>query len=280
MGAEPVMTRVLMLSSFVAHGHVGLSAGATALQMLGHEVTQLPTVILSNHPGWPHVSGASLPVAQLRGMVQALAANGWLSGTDAVQTGYLPSADHVHLAVELVEHLRAANPAIRVVVDPVLGDRPKGLYVPDAVAVALRDNLAPRADLLTPNAFELGWLTGRATETLDDALFAARQLAGGTRLVLLTSAPLGTGRTGLLHSGQDVTGLWSAALREGVPNGVGDVLAALVTAGLAPGAALGHLDVLIRESLGAPHLRIAEAAPTWTLAPPLAPDPQPDLQET
>ena len=52
------MARILILSSWVAHGHVGLSAAAPALQALGHEVTQLPTTVLSNHPGWPHVARA------------------------------------------------------------------------------------------------------------------------------------------------------------------------------------------------------------------------------
>ena len=44
---------------------------------------------------------------------------------------------------------------------------------------------------------------------------------------------------------------------------------ALVAAGIAPGAALGHLGALIRESLGAPHLMIAERAHIWTMAPAL-----------
>ncbi len=52
---------------------------------------------------------------------------------------------------------RAAGPA--VLCDPVIGDH-GGLYVPEAVATAIRDRLMPLATLATPNRFELAWLTG------------------------------------------------------------------------------------------------------------------------
>ncbi|MFC2970286.1 PfkB family carbohydrate kinase [Acidimangrovimonas pyrenivorans] len=270
---------MLILSSWVAHGHVGLSAAAPALQLLGHQVTQLPTILLSNHPGWPHVSGSPVPVAQLAAMLEALAVNGWLAAQDAVLTGYLPTAAHVEFAVDLVRRLRALETPPRVVVDPVLGDNPKGLYVPRAVATALRDRLVPEADILTPNAFELGWLSAAPTDTLDDAAEAGRRLSGRCR-VLMTSAPVAPDGIGVLELDHDAPRLWAAPRRAGVPHGVGDVFSALIAAGLSTGAALGHLDALIAASLDAPHLRIAEAAPRWTAAAPLCPRPRRDTEET
>jgi pyridoxine kinase len=264
------MSRVLILSSWVAFGHVGLSAGGPALQALGHTVTQLPTVMLSNHPGWPHVAGQAVPVAQIDAMVQALDDNGWLAEQDALLIGYLPSPAHVAQACALVARLRQVCSALRVVVDPVLGDLPKGLYVPQPVAEALRDDLLPLADVLTPNRFELGWLTGHAVDTLDQARTAAQTLLArsAARNVLVTSPPLGPDATGLLALTPDVT-LYRRALRSGVPHGVGDVFSALIAAGLPAAQALGHLDALIGASLDAPHLRIAESAPLWTRAAPV-----------
>lgn len=261
--------RVLMLSSWVARGHVGLSAGAPALQLLAYAVTQLPTVILSNHPGFAHVSGLPVPVDQLHGMITALEGNGWLDGIDALQTGYLPTPEHVALAAGLAERLRRSG--TRIVVDPVLGDAPKGLYLPASVADALRDDLAPLADTLTPNVFELGWLTGRAVDDPDALVRAARALAD-SRDVLVTSVPAGPGRIGVLRAATERFARWSAPRHDGVPHGVGDVFAALIAADLPVGAALGHLDALIRTSLHAPHLRIAECAADWTTAPPLQED--------
>lgn len=262
------MARLLILSSWVAHGHVGLSAAVPTLNLLGHTVTALPTVMLSNHPGWPHVSGAPVDPDQLRAMIDALDANGWLAGHDALLTGYLPTPDHVALACELIDRLRATPVPPRVVVDPVLGDAPKGLYLPEATARAARETLVPRAEVLTPNAFELGWLTGLPVDTLRDTRAAAESLRAGSAEILVTSPPISPRTTGLLTIA-DKTDLYTTARRDGVPHGVGDTLSALIAAGLSPGAALGHLSALIDASLHAPHLRIVESARIWTRATPL-----------
>lgn len=274
------MSRVLILSSWVAHGHVGLCAAAPVLQMLGHPVTQLPTTVLSNHPGWPQVAGAPVAVEQIAAMLAALEANGWLDDHDAVLTGYLPTPAHVALAAELIGRMRRRADPPRIVVDPVLGDDPKGLYVPEAVAAGLREQLVPLADVVTPNAFELGWLCGRVAGTPEQAEAAARQLSGGRRQVLLTSAPAGRQRIGVLRMAGGRAQLWAAPRHEGVPHGVGDVFSALIAAGLPVGAALGHLTALIEASLGTPHLQITEAGATWTKAGPLAPAPLPAAEET
>jgi pyridoxine kinase len=153
------VSRILIMSSWTSVGHVGLSAATPVLQALGHEVTQLPTIILSNHPGWPRFAGQPVAPEELAGMIDAIDANGWLDGHEAFLTGYLPSAAHVALACDLVGRLRRLESAPTVVLDPILGDEPKGLYVPEDAAIAVRDKLAC---ILTPDRFELGWLTGRS----------------------------------------------------------------------------------------------------------------------
>ena len=273
------MARILALSSWVAHGHVGLSAAVPALQALGHVVTPLPMTILSNHPGWPHVAGARLPCDQLGAMIEALDRNGWLAGVEAGLTGYMPTPDHVDLAAALIRRLCRSRPVPRVIVDPVLGDLPKGLYVPVSVAEAVRDRLVPLADTLTPNAFELGWLTGEAVGTLEAVQVAAAGLfpSAPAQTVLVTSAPAPEGWIGTLSVSRHAALSWATPRREGVPNGVGDVLSGLIAAGLPAGAALGHLSTLIEASLGAPHLRIVESASDWTRAAPLHPQSLPEI---
>lgn len=266
------MAHILALSSWVAQGHVGLSAAVPVLQALGHTVTQLPTVRLSNHPGFAHVAGSRTEPDALRAMVTALAQNELLAPVDTLLTGYLPSAAHVDLAVELID--RFGRGAARVVVDTVLGDHPKGLYIAPEAAEAVRDRLVPVADVLTPNAFELAWLTGTDTQTLAAAAEAARGLsarASGAE-VLLTSAPFEGDHTGVLAvtpEGAEAFPVPRAPRAHLVPHGVGDVFSALVAAGLPTGQALGHLQDLIARSLDAPHLRIAEAAALWSKASPV-----------
>ena len=139
------MPRVLAISSHVACGHVGLAAIVPALQALGHDVIALPTVLLSNHPGHAHVAGARVDPDQLRRMLGALEANGWLGDIDAVLTGYLPSVEHVRFAADAVAAVTQANPRAIVLVDPILGDDPKGLYIDVTAAAAIRDTLLPAA---------------------------------------------------------------------------------------------------------------------------------------
>lgn len=270
--------KVMILSSWVASGHVGLSAAVPALQALGHDLTQLPMTVLSNHPGWPQVAGGPVSCTQIAAMIEALDGNGWLASHDAVLTGYMPTPDHAALAAGLIRRLCAVRPAPLVVVDPVLGDRPKGLYVPGAAAEAVREHLVPLADILTPNAFELGWLTGLETDTPQDARKAAEDLLhrGPAQDVLVTSMPAPVGMTGLLSVTHHAPLVWTTTRHEGVPQGVGDVFSALIAAGLPAGTALGHLHSLIEASLGAPHLRIAESAARWTRAAALPSQPFPE----
>jgi len=265
------VTRLLAMSSWVSVGHVGLSAMAPVLQPLGHEVIQLPTVLLSNHTGWPAVAGRAMPPDQLGEMIDAIGANGWLAGIDALLAGYMPGVDHVEVACEAIRRLARHSPAARIVCDPVLGDDPKGLYVDREAAKAVRDRLAPLAEVLTPNRFELAWLTGCPAGTIDDAIRAARALAERRpgRRVLVTSPPIPGDATGVLEVSATGSRLYATPRRDRAPNGIGDVFSALIAAGLPTGTALGQLLALIDASAGAPHLVLADGIGAWRDAAPV-----------
>ena len=226
------MARIMVISSQVARGHVGLSAIVPACQALGHEVIALPTILLSNHPGHPHASGERIAPAALARMLDALDANGWLADIDAVLTGYLPSAEHVQFAVEAVTRVRASSPRAVYMCDAILGDLPKGLYIAPEAAAALRDDLAGFADILKANAFEIGWL---ASAQIDDghtlAKAAHRQ---GWREVIATSVRRpARGELGNVWISEGTPPLEiNVAERSAVPKGTGDLLSALL---------LGHI---------------------------------------
>ncbi len=221
------MARIVAISSQVARGAIGLSAAVPALQALGHEVIALPTILLSNHPGHPRFAGERVAPDLLGRMLDALDANGWLASVDAVLTGYLPSAEHVALAARAVDLIRERSAGAIYVCDPVLGDHPKGLYIAEAAAMAIRAHLVPRADVVKMNRFECGWLGGRDVASGGDVCDVARQ--HGWRSAIVTSLPVPGGNelANVLVDGAS-SPMESRVPRRGrVPNGTGDLMGAL-----------------------------------------------------
>lgn len=273
------MPRVLVISSMVARGHVGLSAIVPVLQGLGFETVALPTVLLSNHPGHARFAGQSIPVAQLQAMLAALAGNSWLRDIDAVLTGYFPSVSHVEFAADAVRQVQQANPGAHVCCDPVLGDDPDGLYVPEDVAAAVRTELLSLSQTITPNRFELEWLSGQPVTSPAGAVDAARAL--GVPLALVTSVPAGT--TGLANVAVSRDAAWQtqAPRLQGVPHGTGDALSAAFLAARLSGRPLpqsmaqslaeasARVAAIIAASIGADELQLVASRAAWT-DPPLA----------
>ena len=262
------MPKVLSFSSQVAYGHVGHSAGVFAWQRLGIEVIALPTIILSNRPDYPRAARLRIDPGTLADMLDALAAGGMLDELDAVFTGYMPTAEHAMVVANWLGQLRDDRPEVRVMCDPILGDEPGGLYVAEAAARALRDHILPLADIIKPNSFELGWLTGMAVDPSEAAIKAAIRLG---RMALVTSSAERPGRLINLLVCQQSAWLTEVERREGVPHGSGDMMAALFLAFLlrkaAPAEALalatGAIEAVVDASLGRDELRLVESQGAW-----------------
>jgi len=269
------MARILALSSHVAFGSVGLAAIVPALHWLGHEVIDMPTVLLSNHPGYPRFAGDPVLPGQIAAMVDALEANGWLADTAAVITGYLPSPAHVTEARSAVERVRRANPGALYLCDPVFGDEPDGLYLSETTAAAIRDELLPFASLTTPNGFELSWLAGLPVGDAAEARQAAWAL--GVPAVLATSVPASDNRLANVLVSSDESIACYVSRRPSAPHGTGDLLAAMYLGRLlngdAPAAALAAAASAVEASVAASHgrheLPLAAAGALWANARPL-----------
>ena len=256
--------RILSISSQVAHGPVGNTAAVPALQALGHEVLSVPTIILSNHPGHGKPAALRMPAPDLAAILGTLDGLGALASCGAVLTGYFAANDQIYGAARIIRRMKENNPGLFVLVDPVIGDH-GALYVPVPVAEAIRDELLPLAICVTPNRFELEWLTGWRAGSLKEAEAAARQL--GHAEVLATSIPSGPAQIATLLVRPDTVHVHHSARRDGVPHGTGDFLSGLYlarrAAGDAPAAALsGAMTVLERAialSVGSAVLDVAAA---------------------
>jgi pyridoxine kinase len=160
--------------------------------------------------------------------------------------------------------MKDKNPSLYVLVDPVLGDD-GSLYVSNEVATAIRDELLPLASCITPNCFELGWLTGKPVTSKAEVLRAAATLPH--KEMLATSIPVGPGNLATLAVTESEYVETISTVKAEVPHGTGDFLAGLYFAarlnGFEPPEALklssGILESAISRSLGQPCLDIIGA---------------------
>ena len=183
------MKNILSIQSAVSYGHVGNSAAVFPLQRIGHEVWPVYTVNFSNHTGYGEWKGPMIPAEEVRSIVDGIEARGALARVDAVLSGYQGGDDIADVIVDTVARVKALNPNAVYSCDPVMGNEKSGCFVSDNIPPLLRDKVVPVADIITPNQFELGYLTGKEASDIDstlDAVGAARAMGPDT--VLVTSA--------------------------------------------------------------------------------------------
>jgi pyridoxine kinase len=226
---------VISIQSHVAYGHVGNAAAVFALQRLGIEVWPVHTVQFSNHTGYPDWQGQAFGADHIASLIDGLAARGALARCDALLTGYVGDPALGAVILDAAARLRAANPKALWACDPVMGDAGKGLFVRAGVPEFMIGQALPAADILTPNLFELGILTGAEPRDLAEVrkasaglLTAARQ--PGPKVVLVTSlASEGNAAGEMEMLAVSAGGAWRVASPRLpiTPNGAGDAVAAL-----------------------------------------------------
>lgn len=177
----------------------------------------------------------SLPAAFIAAQLDAVLGD---IGADAVKIGMLHSPEVIAAVAEGLRRHGARN----IVVDPVMvaksGDK---LLMGDAVD-ALRGDLLPMADLITPNLPEASVLLGRPVARIDDMEPAARDLAAlGCGAVLLKGGHLNDAESiDILYLADSGRVVPLTALRVDTPNthGTGCTLSSAVAAGLARGRSM------------------------------------------
>lgn len=237
---------VVVVSSLVARGGVGLRATAFSLERLGFPVWQVPTIFLPWHTGHSPSTKIVPSDALFTAAIEDLAGSAHLAEVGAVVSGYIGDAAQAAAIEMLVTAVKRTNPSALYVCDPVIGDA-EGLYVAEATATTIRDRLLPLADAATPNRYELAWLTGRETDTPAKALAAARAL--GPARVVVTSAPaLMRGQIAMILAAPDGAFVAEHPLVDGPSSGPGDLVSGLFTAGLLSGG--GSEQLLKRTAAG------------------------------
>ncbi len=233
------MTTILSIQSSVAYGHVGNSAATFPLMRLGLEVWPVLTVHFSNNTSYPSKRGPLLAPADVADVVTGIDELGVLPQVDAVLTGYQGAPAMGAEILNIVGLVKERNPQALWCCDPVMGDVGRGMYVLPGIPEFMRDHVVPAADILTPNHYELNFLTGQETETVEQVLAAADALrARGPRVVLVTSVvAAGAAPDTVMMIAVSDEGAWAVTtpMLERAFTGSGDLTASVFLASLLGG---------------------------------------------
>ncbi len=226
--------KILSIQSAVAYGHVGNSAAVFPLQRIGIEVLPVYTVNFSNHTGYGAWRGPMISPDDVRDVLAGIEDRGVFAEIDVVLSGYQGSEGIGDVILDAVSRVKAANPDAIYSCDPVMGNAKSGCFVAPAIPMLLRERVVPAADIITPNQFELGFLTQTEPGSLDSTMESVDLVrATGPRAVLVTSVERPDRQEGTIEMlVVDDAGGWivQTPLIPMKANGSGDVTAALFTA--------------------------------------------------
>jgi hydroxymethylpyrimidine kinase/phosphomethylpyrimidine kinase len=207
-----------------------------------HGLSAITAIIAQGTRGVRHVW--PVDAARVRAQIEVVLSD---VAAHAMKTGALINAQITRAVVE-------ALPPIPLVVDPVIASSSGATLLDDLGP--LRDELMPRATLITPNVRELRLLLGDSVDasSVDDLIRGAERLrAMGARAVLAKGGHLAGDPIDVLVDDSGVTTFTGARIVTTCTRGTGCTLSAAVAAHLARGAtlldAVTHARALLRAGL-------------------------------
>ena len=210
-------------------GFLGNQAMYAVANALGARVVHAPSMFSSGHGGVAGRNSAVADPAQFRRDVAFLVAQ----RPGLVVVGYLPKPMHVDIVAMALREFKGV-----VLLDPVIGDYKKGLFVSEETARAIREQLLPVSQIITPNRFEAEVLLGTGDRTMSEHAYLNGLFDLGPQAVVITSFE----RDGEKHrtkslftNGYSYCRIWGPYFPAYPAHGVGDVFAA----GIGTFAALG-----------------------------------------
>ena len=204
------------LKTFAAHGVYGMSA--------------ITAITAQNTQGVTDV--AALSPAMVRAQIAAVVSD---IPPDATKIGMLAQVDIIAAVVESLREFRLPH----VVLDTVMIAKSRAPLLAAEAVGALRDQLLPMADVITPNVPEAEALTGLTIASVDDLKTAAKRLVEmGARAALVKGGHLVGPAVDVLWDGRQLVELTADRIDSRHTHGTGCTLSSAIAARLALGASL------------------------------------------
>ena len=166
------------IQNSVGMGFLGNQAAYAVANSLGARVVHAQSMFASAHGGFTGRSSAIADPQQFRRDVAFVV--GQRPGL--ILVGYLPRPLHVDIVATALRDYKGV-----VLLDPVIGDYQKGLFVSQETAHAIKELLLPVAQIITPNRFEAEVLLGTGDRSMSEYAYLNGLFDLGPQAVIVTS---------------------------------------------------------------------------------------------
>ncbi len=180
----PKPPRILSIAGSDSSGGAGVQADIKTITMLGgYAMTAITAITAQNTVGVQGIAptAGGMVAAQIASCIDDI-------GLDAIKIGMLHDAAVIAEVAGALERVTAP-----IVLDPVMIATSGAALIEPAAVAALRDNLFPRAALITPNLPELEHLVGRTLAGTEDMVAAAEELSAACGAAVLAKGGHGEG---------------------------------------------------------------------------------------
>jgi hydroxymethylpyrimidine/phosphomethylpyrimidine kinase len=231
--------RILIIAGSDSGGGAGIQADIKTVTMLGgHALTAVTAVTAQNTVGVTavHPIPTEMVLAQIDAVVSDI-------GVDAVKIGMVGGAFAAEQIAARLERLKAEQPGIPIVFDPVM-IATSGAALADDATVAAFGRLMDIATIVTPNLPELKRLTSE-----EDPVTAALHLVGdhGCAVLIKGGHDEGDALADALIETDNMTSWQGQRIETENTHGTGCTLASGIALFLAQGCSLAHSVARARE---------------------------------
>ena len=220
--------RVLSIAGSDSGGGAGIQADLKAFAACGvHGMTAITAITAQNTVGVDavHQIPPETILAQVRAVVRDI-------GVDAVKVGMLGAADTAAAVADALDEL---DPAIPVVVDPVMVAESGAILLEPAARAVLVERVLPRATVATPNLPEARALAETEDESVPAEELARAVHALGPRVVVVTGGHREEGAD-VFYDGETLEQIAGERHPDGAAHGSGCTHSSVLAAHLALGA--------------------------------------------
>ncbi|HVI05819.1 MAG TPA: bifunctional hydroxymethylpyrimidine kinase/phosphomethylpyrimidine kinase [Sphingomicrobium sp.] len=231
--------RILIIAGSDSGGGAGIQADIKTVTMLGgHAMTAITAITAQNTLGVRaiHAVPTETILEQIEAVIQDI-------GVDAVKVGMIGGAFAAEQVANRLERLRAEQPGIPIVFDPVM-IATSGSSLADDATIAAFSRLMDVATISTPNLPELKRLTSE-----EDPVTAALHLVGahGCAVLIKGGHDEGDALADALIEEDNMTSWQGHRIGATTTHGTGCTLASAITLFLAQGAGLADAVARARE---------------------------------